>query len=79
MTLSQPKTTSFHACDLPDGVEIFTVRQLARIFGTSPQHWINQIECGQLPAVDLRSPGATKSMLRIPRSALVSLLEKQAT
>ena len=79
MKLPLNETTTFKAGDLPAGVDIFTVRQLAKIFRTSSQHWINQIECGQLAAVDLRTPGTTKSMLRIPRAALVKLLDKQAT
>ena len=74
MTIAHPLQP--RACDLPASGDIFTVRQLARIFGTSHQHWINQIECGKLHAVDLRSPGTTKSMYRIPRAALVDFLEK---
>jgi hypothetical protein len=64
---------------LPKGAEMFTVRQLAKICGTSHQHWINLIESGTIPAVDLRSPGKTKSMLRVPRAALISFLDKQGT
>ena len=59
---------------LPAGMESFNVRWLARWFGTSHQHWINLIECGAIKAVDLRSPGTSKSMLRVPRSALITYL-----
>lgn len=61
---------------LPAGIESFTVRKMAALFGTSHQHWINQIECGKLRAVDLRSPGAMKSMYRIPRASLIDYLDK---
>ena len=59
---------------LPAGMESFTVRFLAVWFKTSPQHWINLVEQGALKAVDLRSPGASKSMMRIPRAELIAYL-----
>lgn len=59
---------------LPSGMESFGVRWLARWFGTSHQHWINLIESGAIRATDLRSPGASKSMLRVPRAALITYL-----
>ena len=59
---------------LPAGMESFPVRWLARWFDTSTQHWINLVDSGALRAVDLRSPGTSKSMLRIPRAALISYL-----
>ena len=65
-------------CKLPPGVEMFTIPQLSKIFAASQVYWTGQIECGQLFAVDLRSPGTTKSMLRVPRAALVAFLEKRA-
>jgi len=55
-------------------MESFNVRWLAVWFGTSPAHWINLIECGAIKAVDLRSPGTSKSMLRVPRAALITYL-----
>jgi hypothetical protein len=75
-----PKTArETAAINLPPGVQMFTISQLAKIFSSSDQHWIAQVESGQLFALDLRSPGATKAMLRIPRPALVAFLEKRAT
>lgn len=62
---------------LPAGMESFTVRWLARWFGTSHQHWINLIEAGALRATDLRSPGTGKSMLRVPRAVLIGFLNKK--
>ncbi len=64
-------------CRLPPGVGVFTIPQLDEIFQTSNQHWLNMIESGELFAWDLRMPGTTKSMMRIPRSALVKFLEKR--
>jgi hypothetical protein len=60
--------------NLPAGMETFTVRFLSAWFRTSAQHWINLVEQGTLKAVDLRSPGTSKSMLRIPRAALITYL-----
>ncbi|MFZ4780517.1 MAG: hypothetical protein ACOYM3_34625 [Terrimicrobiaceae bacterium] len=59
---------------LPSGMESFTVRFLAGWFHTSAQHWINLVETGVLKAIDLRTPGASKSMIRIPRAELVKFL-----
>ena len=59
---------------LPAGMESFNVRWLARWFGTSHQHWINLIECGAIRATDLRSPGTSKSMHRVPRATLITYL-----
>lgn len=61
---------------LPAGMESFNVRWLARWFGTSHQHWINLVERGALRATDLRSPGASKAMMRIPRAELISYLNR---
>ena len=65
-------------CDLPPGVEMFTIPQLSKIFSASHLYWTGMVECGQLFAVDLRSPGTSKAMLRVPRAALVAFLEKRA-
>lgn len=62
---------------LPSGMESFTVRFLAAWFGSSPQHWIKLIEGGHLKALDLRTPGASKSMHRIPRNELVRFLNSK--
>jgi hypothetical protein len=78
MPLPIPATTTDPACNLPSGVEMFTIPMLDKTFSTSGDHWMRFIECGQLFAVDLRSLGATKAMIRIPRAALVAFLEKRA-
>lgn len=57
---------------------MFTINQLAELFCCSKVHWQNLVESGQLRAADLRMPGTTKSMLRIPRKVLVAFLEKRA-
>jgi len=62
---------------LPSGMESFAVRFLAAWFHSSPQHWINLVEDGAIKAVDLRTPGASKSMIRIPRAELVKFLNAQ--
>lgn len=62
---------------LPSGMESFTVRFLSSWFRTSPQHWINLVEKGYIKAVDLRSPGSSKSMIRIPRAELETFLKSQ--
>jgi hypothetical protein len=61
---------------LPAGMETFTITWLARWFGTSPQHWINQIESGAIRATDLRSPGKSKAMMRIARAELIAYLNR---
>jgi hypothetical protein len=65
--------------ELPAGMETFSVRWLATWFGCTPQHWINLVEQGALAAIDLRSPGASKSMLRITRSEVVRYIHSQKT
>jgi hypothetical protein len=62
---------------LPPDMEIFTIPFLMRWFNTGPQHWINLVDSGELLAVDLRSPGTKKHMLRIPRAELISYLRKK--
>jgi len=62
---------------LPSGMESFTVRFLAGWFRTSPQHWINLVDNGELLATDLRGPLASKSMIRIPRAELVRFLNSR--
>lgn len=59
---------------LPAGMESFSVPWLALWFKTSMQHWINLIDSGALKATDLRSPGATKTMYRVPRAELIAFL-----
>jgi hypothetical protein len=64
------------ANNLPAGMETFSVRWLGTWFKTSAQHWINLVESGAITAVDLRSPGTSKSLMRIPRAALIAYLNK---
>lgn len=64
---------------LPAGMESFSVRFLAAWFRSSPQHWINLIDQGALKAADLRGPGTSKSMLRIPRAELIRYLNETTT
>jgi len=47
---------------------IFTVGEVARRLRVSQQHVINQIECGQLEAIDVSGRGK-RSLWRIPREA----------
>lgn len=53
----------------------YCIRELASIFSTSQQHWINLIERGHLRAINLSTPGAKKSMLRVEREELLRFLE----
>jgi hypothetical protein len=76
-TLVQPASQS-SGCNLPTGVEIFTIPELSKILSTSDVYWTGMVECGQLFALDLRSPEARKRMLRISRSSLIEFLEKRA-
>jgi hypothetical protein len=63
--------------NLPSGMESFSVRWLGTWFKCSAQHWINLVESGAIRAIDLRSPGSSKSMIRIPRAELVKYLATQ--
>ena len=62
---------------LPAGMESFTVRYLAAFFGTSHRHWINLVDLGELKALDLSRPGASKAMMRIPRAELTRYLNSR--
>ena len=60
---------------LPPG-ESFPVHVLARALHVTRNHVVNLIDCGELKcAVDLRSPGASRSTIRVPRVAVVEFLE----
>ena len=60
---------------LPAG-ESFPVHILARVLRVTRNHVVNLIDCGELKcAVDLRSPGASRSTIRVPRAAVVEFLE----
>jgi hypothetical protein len=62
---------------LPAG-ESFPVHLLARVLHVTRNHVINLIDAGELKcAVDLRSPGASRSLIRVPRTAVVEFLESR--
>lgn len=54
---------------LPPG-NCLSLSVIARSLGIHRQHIVQAIEEGQLAAVDLRSPGASRSCIRIPRISL---------
>jgi hypothetical protein len=64
---------------LPAGVESFALHWIASRFGGTIQHWFNLARNGVFGRgiVDLRTPGSSKSMLRIPRPALVKFLNSR--
>jgi hypothetical protein len=64
---------------LPAGMTSFTPNFLANFVGGTPQHWINLAEKGAFGKglADLRAPGASKMMLRIPRKPLVEFLNSR--
>ncbi len=62
---------------LPQGQEIFSVRELAIWFRTSIQHWLNLIDSGEIKALDLSSPTASRFMTRIPRAEIVRFLNSR--
>lgn len=64
---------------LPSGQEAFSVGFLAKWFGTTIQHWINQVEDGSLRAVNLASKGKSKSYWRIARADLLAYLRQQSS
>ena len=62
---------------LPAG-ESFPVHLLARVLRVHRDHVIHLIDSGELKcAVDLRSPGASRSLIRVPRAAVVEFLESR--
>ena len=62
---------------LPPG-ESFPVHVLARVLQVHRDHVINLIDNGELKcAVDLRSPGASRSLIRVPRAAVVEFLQSR--
>ena len=64
---------------LPAGRESFSVSWLANFFDYSRQHWINLIDEGHLHAVNLATPGTTKSSYRVARTELVRYLRTRHT
>ena len=64
---------------LPTGREFFSLREVAEMWSCHGTHVMRLIECGALAAaVDLRLPGTSKAMVRIPRATLIEFLEKRA-
>jgi hypothetical protein len=64
---------------LPAGVDSFALHWIAGRFGGTVRHWFNLAEKGVFGTgiVDLRSPGSSKAMLRIPRASLVKFLNSR--
>lgn len=64
---------------LPAGVESFALHWIAGRFGGTIQHWFNLARSGVFGKgiVDLRVPGSSKSMLRVPRAGLVKFLNSR--
>jgi hypothetical protein len=65
--------------NLPTGVESFSLHWIARRFGGTVTHWFNRATKGAFGngIVDLRTPGSSKAMLRIPRRSLVKFLNSR--
>jgi excisionase family DNA binding protein len=62
---------------LPIG-ESVTVYELARFLKVRREVVLEWIESGELsPAYDLRSPGSGRSVIRIPRAAVLEFLESR--
>jgi len=60
---------------LPAG-DSFPVHVLARYWHVTRPHIINLIESGEIKcAIDIRSPGASRSTIRIPRWAVEEFLK----
>jgi hypothetical protein len=64
---------------LPAGVGSFALHWIAGRFGGSIQHWFNLARSGVFGKgiVDLRLPGSSKAMMRIPREPLVAFLNSR--
>jgi hypothetical protein len=58
--------------------DFFPVWWLAKSWHGSDEHVLRLIEKGELPVgVDLRSPGASRSMIRIPRKSVIEFLNRR--
>ena len=63
---------------LPAGREFFRLSELAGLWRCHPTHVQRLIDSGELPvAVDLRSPGTSKSMQRVTRASVVAFLNSR--
>lgn len=55
--------------------DFFPTWQLARLWHCTAQHVVNLVESGELLiALDLRGKASSKSMIRVPRKAVVRFL-----
>jgi len=62
---------------LPPG-DSFPVYVLARCFHVHRQHVLNLIDAGELKcAIDFRSPGSSRSTIRVPRWAVEEFLKSR--
>jgi len=62
---------------LPAG-ESFPVHLLARVLHVDRKHVIGLIDSGEIKcAFDMRSPGVSRSLIRVPRAAVVEFLESR--
>ena len=82
MSASKPtgeKSESRFTHILPSGREFFCLSEVAEMWSCHGIHVTRLIESGALAAaVDLRLPGTSKAMLRIPRASLIGFMEKRA-
>jgi hypothetical protein len=64
--------------ELPAGKEFFTVPFLAALWDCDAKHVHNLIDKGAIKlSASLHSPEATKSMRRVPRSAVIEFLNRR--
>ena len=58
--------------------DFFPVWWLAEKWHVSTQHIFNLIETGELPVpIDLRNKASSRSLLRVPRKALIEFLNRR--
>jgi len=61
---------------LPQG-ESFAVWHLAKLLGCHRSHLVHLIEQGELQAFDLRGKCSSRSTMRVPRTEVISFLQKR--
>lgn len=78
--MSAPNESKFSldfAAMLPDW-DGFPVWWLAKRWKISDEHWQNLIDRGELKAcVDLRTPGSSRSVLRVTRASLLEFFHRR--
>jgi excisionase family DNA binding protein len=62
--------------ELPPG-ESLPVYLIARVLSIHRDHLLHLIEAGELPAIDLRGVGSSRSTIRIARHDLLDFLERR--